>query len=151
MAGLLACEAPPELQPDQELRDSLGLTSRDRVHRVRLALQGGREVAGPATVEVLPGDRVSFESADGFVRRVHLERDSLSEAQRAWALDRGVDASPPLVARGSRWLVHFQDAPEGRYPFRVEGGREGGTGAVVVGAARRFPFYNQSGPPSSAP
>lgn len=137
----VGCDAPPELRPDPFLVDSLGLTARDRVHTVTLTLRNGGEVAGPAEVEVRPGDWVSFESRDGFIRMVTFEADSLSDEARRWVDAQGIGGSPPLLNRGTRWLIRFQDAPQGRYPFRVEGNRAPGGGAVIVGAVRRFPFY----------
>lgn len=140
-AVLTGCDAPPELQPDTVLRDSLGLTSRDRVHTVEVRLDGPRESGTPDHVVVRPGDWLAFRADDGFGHRVHFERDSLQGASLAWAQGRGLSAGPPLIARGVRWLVHFEGAPPGRYPYRLEGNRRDGRGVVLVDAGRRLPFY----------
>jgi hypothetical protein len=138
----VGCDAPLELQPDAELRDAFGLTSRDRVHTVTLHMREGRETARPETIDLLPGDWVAFRSGDGFVRSVEFEVDSLDETARAWVRARGVEASPPLLSLAARWVVHFEDAPPGRYRYRLEGNRAQGYGAVEVGARSRIPFYN---------
>lgn len=133
-----SCDAPPELQPDRVLRDSLGLTSRDRVHTVSLQAREGREAVQPRITTVRVGDRISFRVDDGLVHLVRFPGDSLSADARRW-LEAGHQlASPPLLARGARWVVDFHDAPPGRYPFVMEGNGDPGNGAVVVEEPRGF-------------
>jgi hypothetical protein len=139
--ALASCDAPAHLQPGAVLRDSLGLTSRDWVHTITLTERAGQSNIAPATVELRVGDWVDMRSGDGFVRVIRFEIDSLNAEARAWVRAQGIEASPPLLARGARWVVSFSEAPTGRYAFRVEGPTEPGRGALVVGAARRFPFY----------
>lgn len=125
-----ACgEAPdPELQPDALLRDSLGLGDDDRVHTVRMSAGNGGERLDPARIQARPGDLVQFVMADPRPRTVSFPDDSLDAGAAAFLRDLGQQASPPLVEGEARFVVSFRDAPEGRYPFLVEG-----TGGVVGG------------------
>lgn len=126
------CEAPPELRPDPLLQDSLGLTTRDRVHVIRMTHRDGREVADPDSVLVRPGDWVDFVGADGHPRWVGFASGSMGEAPRDFLSGNGMESSPPLLGLGVHWAVPFLAAPAGRYPFRIEGGGEAGEGVVVV-------------------
>jgi plastocyanin len=119
------------------LQDSLGLTTRDRVHRIDLVVRSGRQTAVPALVEIRPGDHVDFHAADHYVHLVRFEVDSLDADARAWWGDRSADG-PPLLTRGTRWVLEFGDAPPGRYTYVLDGNRDQGRGAVVVGAGSRF-------------
>jgi len=132
---LAACKAPPELRPDQVLQDSLGLTDRDRVHTIRVSVAGsGAEVAVPARLEVLPGDRVSIEAVDRRARTLRFERDSLAADAGGWAEEAGLFAAPLLPDSGARWILDFAGAPPGPYPFRVVGGGPTGSGVILVGS-----------------
>lgn len=136
-----SCDAPPELRPDPDLQQAYGLTPRDRVHLVTLSHRPPAEHAEPREALVRVGDWVVFQSADGFGRRVHFELDSLSAEARAWIAERELEAGPPLLTGGVRWVISFEAAPGGRYPYRVEGNRQDGRGALRVDARSRFPFY----------
>ncbi|MBW3535153.1 MAG: hypothetical protein KY453_08055 [Gemmatimonadetes bacterium] len=128
-----ACErSDPELQPDDLLRDSLGLGDADRVHTVRISTEADRERAEPATVEIVPGDLVQFMTEDRRPHTVAFLMDSLPDAEAAFLRGGAQEGSPPLVDPESRFLVSFRDAPEGRYPFVVEGTGEAARGVVVV-------------------
>jgi plastocyanin len=132
---LVGCRAAPELDtslgPDSVLMAELGLTSADRVHRVRLS--GGEiERADPAETEVAPGAYVEFITTDWLIHEVVFEADSMSAEQ--WAFLERTDqvASPPLIDLGSRYVLTFAAAPPGRYPFTLEGNGRPGRGAIVV-------------------
>lgn len=131
---LLSCEHPdPSLQPDEVLQRELGLTSDDEVHRVTLT-GGEAERAEPVAVSIAPGAYVEFITADFLVHEVMFERDSLSADQ--WAFLERTDqvGSPPLVQRESRYVLAFEGAPPGRYPYSLRGNGESGTGVIVVRA-----------------
>lgn len=134
-AGLAGCDAPLELRPDQVLRDSLGLTDRDRVHVVRLSTSDvGVEAASPFEVTVRAGDRVAFQLVDRRTRSVHFDRAGLDAAATGWGDSSGLFRPPLLADSGTRWVLDFTDAPAGRYPYSVVGGGELGGGSIVVEA-----------------
>jgi len=122
---------PPDLQPDEVLRSELGLTDSDEVHRV--SLRGStEEEAVPPEVTVPPAAWVEFVSSDWRVHEVHFDVDSLSAAALGFLTRTGQLDSPPLLHRDARFVVSFVDAPEDRYPFRIEGNRAPGRGVVIV-------------------
>jgi len=133
MLGCAVSEDVPDplLQPDEVLRGELGLASSDRVHRVVLAGSGG-ESAEPALVSVAPEWYVEFVTADWLVHEVIFEVDSLTPAQRLFLEGTDQVASPPLAHRDSRYVLAFEGAPPGRYPYRLEGNGRPGSGAIVV-------------------
>jgi plastocyanin len=127
-----ACERPdPELMPDEYLQSELGLTTDDRVHTLSVSA-GEAEVAEPDTVRIEPGDIVQFISVDWFVHEVHFELDSMTAAARDFLLDTEQASSPPLLQNGSRFVLSFRDAPEGRYPYQLLGNRAPGGGLIVI-------------------
>lgn len=120
-----------DLPPDARLQRELGLEPSDRVHQV--LLHGGIEGSvEPAEAVVLQGDYLQFVTADSWVHELIFEADSL--AGPALAFMEGFDqlAGPPMVSRGSRFVLSFVEAPPGRYPFRVEGGGPARRGVIVV-------------------
>ena len=129
---LLSCGADPKLQPDEVLQSELGLTLRDRVHRITLT-GGEAERAEPVAVSVAPGAYVEFITADWFVHEVIFTADSLGAEQRAFLERTDQVASPPLVHRDSRYVLAFEGAPAGRYPYTIEGNGRAGRGVIVVG------------------
>ena len=127
-----ACEAPdPELVPDSLLQSQLGLTEEDRVHTVRISTGAG-ERSDPPSLVVLPGDYVQFVSADRLVHEVAFRLDSLTAPARAFITRTDQAASPPLLELDARFVVSFEGAPTGRYPYQLLGNRAPGEGVVVV-------------------
>lgn len=140
MAAMLsvACQERPDprLQPDELLQAELGLTLEDKVHRVRL--EGGEvESADPALLTIEPGAYVEFVTVDWLVHEVIFEEDSLAAAQRTFLRRTDQVASPPLIDRDSRYVLSFEEAPPGRYPYVLEGNRRAGRGVIVVGPPAR--------------
>jgi hypothetical protein len=119
--------------PDSLLRDSLGLTPADHVHRIVLSSNNGTESIAPSEVVVQAGHFVEFFTRDRRVRTVAFLLDSLNAEQSAFLRSTGQDRSPPLVELETRFVVSFQGAPAGRYPFIVEGNERAISGVVIVG------------------
>ncbi len=134
--GSVACSQPdPELLPDEVLRRELGLTQEHRVYTVTIT--GGEiEVASPGIDSVPVGSYVQFVTADWFVHEILFDADSLTAEVRAFLERTDQMASPPLLQQNSRYVVSFEGAPPGRYPYVVEGNGRPGRGVIVVAASR---------------
>ena len=134
----VGCKRPdPSLQPDAVLRDSLGFGEEDRVHRIRLSSPDNRETVEPGSVEVRPGDWVEFRTADRRVHAISFVLDSLSPAAVEFLRSSSQESSPPLVEPEARFLVSFEGAPVGRYPFVVAGNGAEARGSIVVAEPSR--------------
>lgn len=112
---------------------ALGLPAGALLHRVTLGGKGAQEHAVPTRIQAFPGDGVEFRSVDHRVHTVEFLADSLTVEVREFLESSGQIASPPLVTRGSRFVLRLQNAPVGLYFFMSEG--HGGTafGVVEVG------------------
>jgi len=132
----VACQEPPDpsLQADSVLQTELGLTSEDRVHRVRLS-GGGVESAEPVLVSIEAGAFVEFVTTDWFIHEIVFEADSLGAEQGAFLERTHQVASPPLIELDARYVLSFEGAPSGRYPYRLEGNGRAGRGVIVVAPA----------------
>lgn len=117
--------------PDSLLRTELGLSDGDRVHSIEVT-GGAREVLEPPEVHVPPGAWVQFVTTDWRVHAVRFVTDSLGPEGLAFLERTGQMGSPPLVDRDARFVVSFDEAPEGRYPFVAEGSGAPAYGVVVV-------------------
>jgi len=121
--------------PDDVLRRELGLSDEDRVHTVLLT--GGEiEVADPVIDSVEPSAFVQFVTADWFVHEVRFEADSLGAEARDFLERTEQMASPPLLYKDSRFVVSFEGAPPGMYPYLLEGNGQPGRGLIVVSDPR---------------
>ena len=135
-AGVLAvhlgsCTPDNELPPDELLQVELGLTLDDRVYRVTLT-GGAAEQADPVTLSIEQGAYVEFITADGFIHEIIFDPDSLSSDQWSFLERTDQAASPPLIERQSRYILVFEGAPFGRYPYRIEGNGNSGRGVIVL-------------------
>jgi hypothetical protein len=109
-----------------------GLQEGDRVHVLSLRFGATGEVVEPDSVVVRAGDWVDFELGDGSPRLVAFALDSMAPENRRFLEEAGARSSPPLVAAGSHWVVSFQEAPPGPYPFLVQGARADVRGVIFV-------------------
>ncbi len=127
---LIACSSG-----DDDLFESLsalGIHDPGPVYVVSLAGWGGREQPVPDTVRIPPGAVVVFQVADFRVHTVTFAQDSLGLGQSEFITRASRGQSPPLIERGSRYIVSFAEAPPGTYPFRIGGFGSSAGGAVVV-------------------
>lgn len=129
-------DAPPGLQPDPALREALGLDARDWVHPIQLRVRGSDEVAEPVRTRVEAGHWVDFRGGDARGHLVRFDTTALAEEARAWLRSTDQVESPPLLTPASRWVVSFDEAPAGVYPFEVEGSARSGTGFIQVDPGR---------------
>lgn len=132
VAGACEPDVPIELRPDGVLRASLGLTDRDAVHIVQLRGRGVAEVAEPDELRIGPGAWVSFQGGDTRGHVVRFDTAALSPAARQWVRETDQIESPPLLTPASRWVISFDGAPEGIYPFAVEGSGAPGFGRIEL-------------------
>lgn len=122
-----------DLPPDGRLQRELGLEPSDVVHQV--VLHGGMPGSlDPVEATVAPGDYLQFVTADSWIHEISFDPDSLTVTGRAFMDGLDQMASPPLVSRGSRFVVSFEGAPPGRYPYLVLGNGAPKRGAVIVEA-----------------
>ena len=75
------------------------------------------EYVVPPHLEIATGEWVQFLTLDRRVHTVSFAPDSLSPEALEYLAATGQLEGPPLLARGSRFLVDFQEAPAGRYVF----------------------------------
>jgi plastocyanin len=129
--------ADETLRPDTLLRDSLGLGDDDRVHRVGLGSADNQEVIQPPQVTVQPGDYVEFVTQDRRVHALAFTLEGLSPAAAEFLVGTGQQSSPPLVESGTRFVVSFEAAPLGTYPYVVRGNGAEGRGTIVVAEDER--------------
>lgn len=130
--GLLGCDgaAQDEGDPLASEAAALELPSGAELHRVTLGGRGSEEHAVPTRIVIEPGDAVEFRTVDHRVHTIKFPTDALSAEGRTFLEDSGKLSSPPLVSRGSRFVVRFEGAPPGVYPFESSG--HGGTALGVV-------------------
>ena len=88
----------------------------------------------PIEATVAPGDYLQFVTADSWIHEISFDVDSLTASGLTFMDDLDQLASPPLVSRGSRFVVSFVGAPPGRYPYLVLGNGAPKRGAIVVEA-----------------
>ena len=128
----VGCEPiDPTLRPDAQLMSELGLTEGDRVHTVSLAT-GVAERADPDSIVVQTGDYLQFVSSDWLIHEVRFDSAAMDDRTRSFMVLTDQMASPPLLQQGARFVLSFTDAPQGTYPFRLEGNRGSGRGVIVV-------------------
>lgn len=134
--AIIGCEQPDASpQVDDVLRTELGIGPGTEVHRITLT--GGEvERADPAALSVEPGALVEFVTTDWLIHEVIFQVDSVGGERRSFLERTDQTASPPLIDRDSRYLVTFEEAPPGRYPYVLEGNGAPGRGVIIVAEPR---------------
>lgn len=131
LASLLSGCRPAEVEPsDPELRKALGIPDEIAIHRINVGGRGGQVRFVPEEVDVESGEAVQFFLTD---RRVHVIRfleEEMDPGPRDFMEEMGQLRSPPLVDPGARFVVSFEGAPSGDYPF-VSQGQQGPERGVV--------------------
>jgi plastocyanin len=135
LLALAACRSEPDLtlRPDSLLQAELGLTPEDVVYRIDVT--GGEvERAEPAALSIEAGAYVQFVTTDWLVHEILFDTTGLSPSQRGFLSRTDQMQSPPLIDRGSRYVLSFVDAPPGQYTYRLEGNGTASRGTIVVAA-----------------
>ncbi len=121
MGASAGCLAPDEPPSDPELREALGLGDGVPIHRVNVSGRGAETRLVPSQVPVEPGAVVQFVILDRRAHRIRFLPDSLSPDAHTFLVDTNQVESPLLVEQGSRFVLSFEGAPPGAYPFVVDG------------------------------
>lgn len=137
---LVACGEGPSPSPEvmeqnreeEALREVLGLGAAVPLHGVVLGDGSGGDEPHPAFTEVDSESVVHFLSQDHSARWIRFVPDSMSPVSLRFLEERGQLTSPPLVAPGSRFVVTFQGAPPGLYPYEVQSYGVAARGTVRV-------------------
>lgn len=129
---LIGCdrELPPPSDP--ELREELGIPDDIPIHSILLSGRGDHTRVLPAYLEIRRGDLVQFRVMDRRVHQVSFVEVSLEPALAEFLEATGQLRLPPLTEQDARLVLTFEDAPEGVYPFIVEGYGETREGRIVL-------------------
>jgi plastocyanin len=126
-AGLLflvlaSCHPPPEAPRDPEVAAFLGVPETTPIYRFDVVVRDGRSALFPRTHEVKAGAWVQFISVGQRVHSVHFLKEAFEDPEGWRFLESTYQtASPPLTEDGARFVMSFEGAPSGAYPFRIEG------------------------------
>lgn len=105
--------------------DTIDLPAGTRIHEVLLAAPDG--AVAPDTVRIRPGDVVRFVAEGLEAHAVVFDEGALAPEPHSYLSEGSLLRGPPLVERGTGWVVSFPEAPRGSYPFRCIVHDVGGT------------------------
>jgi len=127
-----ACERPgAEERAVLELEhDTITLEPGIRV--MDIVLRSAPAGPEPDPVSIRPGDVVRFIAADALLHTVAFDRHRLSTAAEAFLTRTDQLRGPPLLAAGARWVVSFEGAPPGDYPYIDQSHDRGGVIVVIA-------------------
>jgi plastocyanin len=111
--------------------DTVRLPDSVRVATVRID-RTKRDEFEPGNTTVRVSDVVRFISSDAGSHAVAFDGDAMSPDARAFLERTGQLRSPPLLTAESRWVMSFEGAPPGDYPFRCP--THGVRGTITVTA-----------------
>lgn len=101
-----------------ELEDGETVELDDGAVAVDVVLLGaGRAGMLADTVRIRPGDVVRFVAGDPMPHAVVFDASLLPTEAAAFLERSGQLRGPPLVETGASWIVSFDGAPPGAYPF----------------------------------
>jgi plastocyanin len=119
LLAVVGCGIEPKAAPDPVEEADAGPYAEIVAVAQVVQLSGGRDVEHivPPHLEISMGEWVQFLTLDRRVHTVSFVPDSLSPEALEYLTDTGQLEGPPLLERGSRFLVDFRRAPAGRYVF----------------------------------
>jgi len=129
---------PPPFDLDAGLREELGIHPDIPIHRITIGGRGSRDRVVPLRTEARPGDVLHILSADRRIQTFRFLPEGAPEGAMGFLERTGQVGSPPLSEVGNAWIVSLEGAPEGGYPFLVEGHGDPVQGVVDV-RRRRSP------------
>ena len=131
---VVGCGIEPKAAPELVEEASTDPLSQIAAVAQVVQLSGGRDVEHivPPHLEIEVGEWVQFVTLDRRVHTVSFVPDSLSPEALEYLTDTGQLQGPPLLARGSRFLVDFREAPLGRYVFSSASHGDPVFGSVTV-------------------
>jgi plastocyanin len=130
----MGCGIEPKAAPELVEEASTDPLAQIAAVAQMVQLSGGRDVEHvvPPHLEIEVGEWVQFVTLDRRVHTVSFVPDSLSPEALEYLTDTGQLQGPPLLARGSRFLVDFRKAPLGRYVFSSASHGDPVFGSVTV-------------------
>ena len=115
-----ACENAPLVdQKDRTLElagDTIELPAGVDLHDIAVGTAQQHRDFEPRQLTAKPGDYLRFTTRDS--RSHALVFEVTQPTQRAFLENSGQLRSPPLVAKGTAWIIALEGAPLGAYPFR---------------------------------
>tara|TARA_Y100000590_G_scaffold116955_1_gene133539 strand:- start:8771 stop:9217 length:447 start_codon:yes stop_codon:yes gene_type:complete len=123
---------------DRQLRDDgkvlpeeLFPIAKDR-HVIELNNDKTQYHVSPLSIEISSGDWIEIISLDHKVHTLSFVADSISHESYDFLIATDQLNGPPLLERGSSFLVDFRDAPKGRYVFSSSSHGESVYGIITV-------------------
>ena len=116
---IAACDESP-LRREAKLdigADTITLAAGVKIHDLVLRSIAGGEFE-PATAQIRAGDVVRFTTRDSRTHIIEFEEAGLPPTAADTFRSRSQLRSPPLLVDGAIWIVSFEGAPAGQYPFR---------------------------------
>jgi plastocyanin len=128
---IAACDESP-LRREAKLdigSDTISLAPGVKIHDLVLRSVAGGEFE-PAATQIRSGDVVRFTTRDSRTHVIEFEEAKLPAVALELFKARTQLRSPPLLVDGATWIVSFEGAPAGQYPFRCVS--HGARGSVTV-------------------
>lgn len=132
LAGPTGCGEARAPGADTELRTVLDLAPEARVHRVEVTVTGDRLRMLPRRVRARTGDVVRFVVLDHRDYLIRFEAGEMDAEPAAFLRSTGQDRPPPLLGRDAFRPLDLREAPDGRYPFRIESSGLSTSGEILV-------------------
>lgn len=135
---LFGCERGPLIgeQKDRTLElagDTIELPDGTDLHDIVVRTsQQGRDFE-PLQMQARPGDYLRFTIDDSRTHAIVFE--PVTPELRSFLEAGGQLRSPPLVSKGTSWVIALKNAPPGQYPFRCLIHND--TGQLTIAASHR--------------